>query len=456
MQGHKFEVIHDAHKKYGKVVRIAPNHISIADHKALQPVYGHSTGTLKAEFYDAFAAPGFPRGLFNTRSRAEHTRKRKIVSHTFAPKSITAFEPFIRREAQLLVSRFQEFTKGGKRHELDMLSWMNYYAFDTIGSLAFGSVFGMLEQGRDDAEVDFEQPDGTIVKATCPAIQIINERGEYSHAMGCVPTWMRPVFKQLPWFSRRLQSVKKLSGIALSRVNHRLTHGSDRDDLLAKLQAGVDENGEPMGKLELTAEALTQLIAGSDTTSNTATAIVYHLCTNPTCKTKLQQELDANLSDGEEVPIVQDVQDLTYLNAVINESLRYHSTSAMGLPRLIPPGGAHIAGRFFPEGTVVSVPSYTIHRDPEVWGPDVEEYKPERWLDAETQKQWDMTLNPFSTGPRSCIGRHVALIELQVLIATMFKHFDFQLVHPDAPLDTIEGFLRKPTTLPTYISARKV
>ncbi|CAO1615093.1 unnamed protein product [Sympodiomycopsis kandeliae] len=459
MGGHKFEIVHEAHEKYGKFVRIAPNHVSIADHKALQSVYGHSTGTLKSELYDAFAAPGFPRGLFNTRSRAEHTRKRKIVSHTFAPKSINAFEPFIRREVQLLVARFQEFIKaakekGSKDHELDMLMWMNFFAFDTIGSLAFGSVFGMLEQGRDDAEVTFERPDGTVVTDTVPAVKIINERGEYSHAMGCVPLWLRPIFKQLPWFANRLKSVKKLSGIALSRVNYRLQHGSDRDDLLAKLQSGVDENGEPMGKLELTAEALTQLIAGSDTTSNTATAIVYHLCTHPDAKKKLQEELDAHLTSGEEVPVVPDVAELPYLNAVINESLRYHSTSAMGLPRLIPEGGAHISGRFFPGGTTVSVPSYTIHRDPEVWGQDVLEYKPERWLNENIQEKFDMTLNPFSIGPRSCIGRHVALIELQVLIATMFKNFDFKLVHPNAPLDTLEGFLRKPTTLPTYISAR--
>ena len=52
-------------------------------------------------YYDAFAAPGFPRGLFNTRTRAEHSRKRKIVSHAFAPKSIKAFEPMIIKETSL-------------------------------------------------------------------------------------------------------------------------------------------------------------------------------------------------------------------------------------------------------------------------------------------------------------------------------------------------------------------
>lgn len=492
MRGNRYEVVHEQHLKHGKFVRIAPNHVSIADHQALNQVYGHSTATLKSDFYDAFAAPGFPRGLFNTRSRPEHTRKRKIVSHTFAPKSIIAFEPFIRREIQVLIARFEEFAnkakaEGRKAYKLDMLMWMNYFAFDTIGSLAFGSVFGMMEQGRDDAEVEFEKPDGSVVKETCNAVQIINERGEYAGTMGCVPVWMRPIAAQLPWFSLRLKSVKKLSGIALSRVNYRLNHGSDREDLLAKLQSGKDERGEPMGKQELTMEgeitrrgskpyicetsadtdnlflhpalpfptALTQLIAGSDTTSNTATAVIYHVCTHPEVKKKLYAELDQALAHAEEVPLAADVQDLPYLNAVLSESLRYHSTSALGLPRIVPKGGATIVGKYFPAGTVVSVPSYTIHRNPAVWGADAEAYNPERWLAPGARAAFEKSFVPFSTGPRACVGRNVAMMELQLVIATLFRKFDFELVDPQAPLETVEGFLRKPTTLPTYVALRR-
>jgi benzoate 4-monooxygenase len=74
-----------------------------------------------------------------------------------------------------------------------------------------------------------------------------------------------------PWFARGLQSVKNLTGIARTRVNDRLQSGAlDRKDILSHLQAGRDENGQPMSKDELTMEALTQLIAGSDTTSNSS------------------------------------------------------------------------------------------------------------------------------------------------------------------------------------------
>lgn len=449
-----------AHASTGKFVRIAPNHVSVADHEAINAVYGHSTGTLKPEYYDAFVPPRpFPRGLFNTRDRAEHTRKRKIVSHTFAPKTIVAFEPFIRREIQLLLDRWDEFCAKAEKEQkagprglkgyawLDTLMWLNYFAFDTIGALAFGSTFGMLERGGDKARVEYEDANGNKVVDYCSAIDIINERGEFSATMGLAPVWMRPYLIKLPWFSKRLKSVKALTGIALARVNDRLENGSEREDLLAKLQSAKDDRGEPMGKMELTAEALTQLIAGSDTTSNSSCAIVYHLATHPDKMKKLQEELDKELVHAEEVPLHSDVQDLPYLQAVLSESLRYHSTSAIGLPRVMPPGGATICGKHFPEGTIVSVPAYSVHREKEVFGQDAEEYNPDRWLAPDARRNFEKAFIPFSVGPRACVGRNVAMMELSILIAAIFRRYEFQLAEPDKPLPTFEGFLRKPVTL---------
>lgn len=314
----------------------------------------------------------------------------------------------------------------------------------------------MIEQGKSDADVDFIRPDGSVQRTSCDAVKIINERGEYSATMGVVPPYLRSFAGMLPWFSDRLKSVQKLSGIALARVNDRLKNGSERDDLLAKLSSGTDEKGQPMGKDELVAEALTQLIAGSDTTSNTSTAIIYHVCQHPDVLRKLQAEIDEHLKDtgGEDVPLAGDVATLPYLNAVINESLRIHSTSALGLPRIIPAGGTTIQGKFFPEGTVLSVPTYTIHRNKEVWGQDADDFRPERWLQNDSHSDFEKAFNPFSFGPRQCVGRNLGMLELQLLIATLFKHFNFELVEPDAPLDTIEGFLRKPTALPTRVLQR--
>ena len=130
-------------------------------------------------------------------------------------------------------------------------------------------------------------------------------------------------------------------------------------------------------------------------------AITYYLAQNPDVQSKLQAELDEALGhDDSPIAPSEIVKRLPYLEAVMNEGLRLHSTSAMGLPRVVPEGGLHVSGKFFPEGTVLSVPTYTIHRDPEVWGDDVEVFRPERWFErdqAEIQKMF----NPFSYGPRS-------------------------------------------------------
>ena len=83
------------------------------------------------------------------------------------------------------------------------------------------------------------------------------------------PSW-RPFAQRIPWFANGSRAVKNLAGLAVAAVAKRLAAPTDRTDLLSKLQEGKDEDGRPMGREELTAEALTQLIAGSDTTSKYA------------------------------------------------------------------------------------------------------------------------------------------------------------------------------------------
>lgn len=138
--------------------------------------------------------------------------------------------------------------------------------------------------------------------------------------------------------------------------------------------------------------------------SSSSCAITYHLAHNPTVQRKLHRELDEALGhEDDPVSTFDQVKKLPYLEAVINEALRIHSTSAMGLARLVPEGGLTVAGKTFPEGTVLSVPSYTIHRDREVWGEDIEEFRPERWFEGD-QTAIQNTFNPFSFGPRSVIA----------------------------------------------------
>ncbi len=125
---------------------------------------------------------------------------------------------------------------------------------------------------------------------------------------------MKPYARYLPdpFFSKGVKAVENLAGIARARVNQRLNGEADPDrvDLLARLMEGKDENGQPLGKDELTAEALTQLIAGSDTTSNTSCALLFHCLKHPKVVEKLQKELDQAIPDGTKVPNFAAVKDL--------------------------------------------------------------------------------------------------------------------------------------------------
>lgn len=304
----------------------------------------------------------------------------------------------------------------------------------------------MLANGADIAEV---RASPTSPPMYAPAIEILNRRGEVSACLGCLPE-LKPYARYLPdaFFSKGLEAVENLAGIAIARVKARLDNppSAERKDLLARLMEGRDDKGEPLGRQELTAEALTQLIAGSDTTSNSSCALLFHVTRTPGVLQKLQAELDAAIpDDGVAVPTFEMVRDLPYLQAVLNETLRIHSTSGIGLPRQVPDDspGLHLNGYFFPPGTVLSVPTYTVHRSREIWGPDADEFRPERWEDV-TPRQKN-AFNPFSYGPRACVGRNVAEMEMKLIAATWARRYEVFLRQDD--MQTREGFLRKPLGL---------
>jgi benzoate 4-monooxygenase len=389
-------------------------------------------------------------GMFSTRDKLGHTRKRKAISHSFSANSVSQFELYIGQNLSTFVSHWDRLSSlelQGTYSKLDALHWFNYLAFDIIGDLAFGKPFGMVAKGRDIAEIQLT-PDSPITYA--PAAEVLNRRGEVCATIGCLPV-LKAWAKWLPdpFFTKGMNAIGNLAGMAVASVNARLdasradNSSLQRVDLLERLMEGRDEQGNKFGREELTAEALTQLIAGSDTIANTSCVMLYWVLSTPHVLPKLQAELDAVIPAGVSVPSFAVVKDLPYLQAVINETLRIHSTSSLGLPRVVPVDGpgVDIFGHHFPGGTVLSVPSYTIHHSSDIWGADAELFVPERWERGVSEAQ-KCAFIPFSYGPRSCVGRNVADVELALIGATLFRRYGFELYQRE--LVTREGFLRKP------------
>jgi benzoate 4-monooxygenase len=125
----------------------------------------------------------------------------------------------------------------------------------------------VVPKDQKQAMASYGSNETSVEVVEIPAVKILNGRGEFSMSMGVLPPSWRPYVRHLPWYNQGQKDVKSLAGIAIMGVAKRLGTPTDRVDLLSKLQGGRDGDGNPMGREELTAEALTLLIAGSDTTS---------------------------------------------------------------------------------------------------------------------------------------------------------------------------------------------
>ena len=128
-----------------------------------------------------------------------------------------------------------------------------------IAPIARSQTDAMATYGNEKAEVDIQY---------FPAARILNEREGYAASIGVLPPWVQLLLNTFhPWYRMGSVATMNLAGLAIAAVSKRLKTPTDRVDLLSKLQEGKDDDGKPMGRLELTAEALTELVAGSDTIS---------------------------------------------------------------------------------------------------------------------------------------------------------------------------------------------
>jgi cytochrome P450 len=149
---------------------------------------------------------------------------------------------------------------------------------------------------------------------------------------------------------------------------------------------------------------------------------------------KLQEEIEnANLSP---IPQWNETHSLPYLGAVVKEALRIHPAVGLNLERIVPDGGVTLCGQFFPEGTVVGCNVAVIHFNKEVYGANypVEEFRPERWLEASSEQRslMDRSFLAFGSGKRTCIGKNISLLEIHKVVPLLLKRF--KVKHPPPSL----------------------
>ena len=130
---------------------------------------------------------------------------------------------------------------------------------------------------------------------------------------------------------------------------------------------------------------------------------------NPTAYERLTAEIDRAVIKGTlSMPVAYaEATKLPYLKACINEGMRLHPSVGLTMPRIVPAGGVTISGFSFPEGYRVGINGAVVQYDKEVFGPDADNFNPDRWIDSDTVRM-DRTMIQFGAGPRTCIGKNVS------------------------------------------------
>jgi cytochrome P450 len=119
--------LHELHQRYGTAVRIAPNEISFSDRGSIKEIYGQQTTFMKAPIYHTMSLPPF--GIFSMRNRADHSQRRRLLSHAFAQSSLYESEPLIKDNVKALLSRLEN----GLEMAVDVMSLFRLLAFDIVG-----------------------------------------------------------------------------------------------------------------------------------------------------------------------------------------------------------------------------------------------------------------------------------------------------------------------------------
>jgi len=209
-------------------------------------------------------------------------------------------------------------------------------------------------------------------------------------------------------------------------------------DLLTKFQIAQHDHPEFMTDKQVLSSCTSMILAGSETTAISLSAIFYNIIKHPRVYKKLMQELDENAANGtiaeRECQKVSwaEAQKLPYLDAVIQEGFRVHPAAGLILERITPPQGITICDEHIPGGVIVGCNAWVLHRRAEIFGDDVDAFRPERWLEASPAqlKEMKATMFQFGAGPRTCIGKNISLLEIYKLVPTFLRNFEVRTVKP--------------------------
>lgn len=375
------------HKKQ-PVLWTGPNTLSFSSVHAIKEIYGHGAPCSKDESYDLTSSSHYH--LADVLDKAEHARKRKVLSSAYALKNLENWEHKVADKVDRLIAQLDKCcTEPLPPHQLyphpddcsvDYRTWTNFFTLDAIADIGLSERLSLLDKGDDVVTAQWK--DGTTSEVNLRPCLYPTARKQ------SLLLWSYDYYKFLnkvsnitPFYRRMSDSSRGWDAIVLRLASLRLDRyvaGEKLDDFFQALMEDKNSSPNNLEWGEIVAEA-NIMNAGSATTAIALANVMYQLLKNSRTLLRLREEIDAVLDPDEVVAPYDKVKHLPHLRACLDESLRLFPPTPQGLPRKTPPEGLLVMDQFVPGNTTVSISALVAHRDESVFH-DAESFIPERWL----------------------------------------------------------------------------
>jgi cytochrome P450/nitrite reductase/ring-hydroxylating ferredoxin subunit len=378
-------------------------------------------------------------GVFSVEGEAWRAQRR-LAMEALSQRHLRGFYPTLRETAQRFLRRWDQ--AADTHRELDVNDELKRFTVDVTTQLVFGHDLNTLEKGDDDViQRDLEH----IFPAFSRRLNALFPYWRY---------FRLPVDRQL---DRALREVYAWLTSVIEQARAGLAADPARADnpanFIEAMLSARDAEGRPFSDDVIFGNGLTMLLAGEDTTAYTLAWAIHHVCDNPGAAVALRKEADAVLGDARVPAGIEQANRLTYAGAVANEAMRLRPVAPLAL--FEPYEDVVVGGVRVPKGTIIVTVARMSTLDPARFDAPLA-FTPERWIDpGGAGKAHDASVHiPFGSGPRICPGRTLALLEMRVLLASVYKNFDVERAGASADVREHLSFALTPVGLRTRVRRR--
>ncbi len=326
-------------------------------------------------------------------------RQRRLAQPAFHRRRVAELGTTMTAVAEAAIGQWRSLAREGR--VVDIAAEMSRLTLRIVGRALFG--------------LDIADREAEVARAGVAAGDFLEYR--FRHPFD--PPLLIPLPRHRRFLAARAAFDRIVYDIIAERRRALAATGAAGEDLLALLlEARDQETGEAMTDQHLRDEVITLLIAGHETTAVALTWTWYLLSRHPRVESELRDELAAVLGGRPATP--EDLPQLTYTRMVLDEALRLYPP-AYGLSRQTREP-IEVRGYHLPKGALIAILQYVTHRHPDFWERP-EEFDPERFTPARSAGRPRFAYFPFGGGQRQCIGAGFAMMEAQILLATLAQHF---------------------------------